>query len=159
MLGRRRTVVIAAIAAVVLSGGTAWAAAGVARPHVMDATDVSTSSTDSTDSTLDPSSTSSSTASTETTETTDTTDTTVAETTSTTEPESSTTVAPVTALEPCKPGWGYGDKNHCHSGPPGLQKREDANEDAHAGTSGAPSDDSTETDGADQEHGDQEGAD
>lgn len=20
----------------------------------------------------------------------------------------------------CKPGWGYGDKNHCHSGPPGL---------------------------------------
>jgi hypothetical protein len=20
---------------------------------------------------------------------------------------------------PCKPGWGYGDKNHCHSGPPG----------------------------------------
>lgn len=21
---------------------------------------------------------------------------------------------------PCKPGWGYGDKNHCHSGPSGL---------------------------------------
>ena len=21
---------------------------------------------------------------------------------------------------PCKPGWGYGDKNHCHTGPPGL---------------------------------------
>jgi hypothetical protein len=20
----------------------------------------------------------------------------------------------------CKPGYGYGDKNHCHSGPPGL---------------------------------------
>lgn len=19
----------------------------------------------------------------------------------------------------CKPGWGWGDKNHCHSGPPG----------------------------------------
>ncbi|OGC50408.1 hypothetical protein A2716_04345 [candidate division WWE3 bacterium RIFCSPHIGHO2_01_FULL_40_23] len=19
----------------------------------------------------------------------------------------------------CKPGWGFGDKNHCHSGPPG----------------------------------------
>jgi hypothetical protein len=21
----------------------------------------------------------------------------------------------------CKPGWGYGDKNHCHSGPPGSE--------------------------------------
>ncbi len=20
----------------------------------------------------------------------------------------------------CKPGWGFGDKNHCHFGPPGL---------------------------------------
>lgn len=20
---------------------------------------------------------------------------------------------------PCKPGWGFGDKNHCHTGPPG----------------------------------------
>jgi len=24
----------------------------------------------------------------------------------------------------CKPGWGFGDKNHCHFGPPGLQKHE-----------------------------------
>jgi len=23
--------------------------------------------------------------------------------------------------EECKPGYGHGDKNHCHSGPPGLQ--------------------------------------
>jgi hypothetical protein len=22
-----------------------------------------------------------------------------------------------------KPGWGYGDNNHTHSGPPGLQKK------------------------------------
>ena len=22
----------------------------------------------------------------------------------------------------CKPGWGYGDKNHCHFGPPGQLK-------------------------------------
>ena len=22
----------------------------------------------------------------------------------------------------CKPGWGFGDKNHCHFGPPGLEK-------------------------------------
>src|SRR5262249_33917991 len=34
-------------------------------------------------------------------------------TTTTTSPTPSTSV-------PCKPGWGYGDKNHCHSGPPGL---------------------------------------
>jgi hypothetical protein len=24
---------------------------------------------------------------------------------------------------PCKPGWGYGDKNHEHCGPPGLDNR------------------------------------
>jgi hypothetical protein len=24
---------------------------------------------------------------------------------------------------PCKPGWGYGDTNHCHSGPPGLMNK------------------------------------
>ena len=23
---------------------------------------------------------------------------------------------------PCKAGWGYGDKNHCHAGPPGLNR-------------------------------------
>ena len=23
----------------------------------------------------------------------------------------------------CKPGWGYGDVNHCHSGPPGQVNR------------------------------------
>jgi len=23
----------------------------------------------------------------------------------------------------CKPGWGYGDKNHCHSGPPGQKNK------------------------------------
>ena len=25
---------------------------------------------------------------------------------------------------PCKPGWGYGDKNHCHSGPPGQKNKQ-----------------------------------
>ena len=29
----------------------------------------------------------------------------------------------VTPTPPCKPGWGYGDKNHCHSGPPGQLKK------------------------------------
>ena len=28
------------------------------------------------------------------------------------------------AVQPCKPGWGYGDKNHCHSGPPGQRKHD-----------------------------------
>jgi hypothetical protein len=23
----------------------------------------------------------------------------------------------------CKPGYGYGDKNHCHTGPPGQNKK------------------------------------
>jgi hypothetical protein len=33
----------------------------------------------------------------------------------TTVPDMTTTSAPA-----CKPGWGWGDKNHCHAGPPGL---------------------------------------
>lgn len=26
------------------------------------------------------------------------------------------------ATSACKPGWGHGDKNHCHSGPPGQNR-------------------------------------
>ena len=35
----------------------------------------------------------------------------------------------------CKPGWGHGDKNHCHSGPPGLanKPRGQANQQARSG--------------------------
>lgn len=29
--------------------------------------------------------------------------------------------APITGAD-CKPGWGFGDKNHCHSGPSGLNR-------------------------------------
>ena len=29
--------------------------------------------------------------------------------------------SPITG--PCKPGWGFGDMNHCHSGPPGQNKQ------------------------------------
>jgi hypothetical protein len=156
--------VTATIAVVVLSGGTAWAASGGARPHVVDATDVSTSSTDSTDTTVDPSSTSSSTDTTDTTATTDTTDTTVAETTSSTVPESTTSVPAVATPEPCKPGWGYGDTNHCHSGPPGQENRQHGTVDVQPGTSGAATDDHSDKNGADQEkaepeHADQQGAD
>jgi len=28
----------------------------------------------------------------------------------------------------CKPGNGFGDKNHCHSGPPGQNKKDDGKE-------------------------------
>ncbi len=31
-------------------------------------------------------------------------------------------VTTTTAHQECKRGYGYGDKNHCHSGPPGLNK-------------------------------------
>jgi hypothetical protein len=27
--------------------------------------------------------------------------------------------SPITSPMMCKPGWGFGDKNHCHFGPPG----------------------------------------
>jgi hypothetical protein len=32
-----------------------------------------------------------------------------------------TPTPPVTGPSLCKPGYGYGDKNHCHSGPKGLE--------------------------------------
>jgi hypothetical protein len=31
----------------------------------------------------------------------------------------------------CKPGWGFGDKNHCHSGPPGQEKDNHVNNSHH----------------------------
>ena len=44
-------------------------------------------------------------------------------TTTTAGPTTTTTAGPTTTTttvpKPCKPGWGHGDKNHCHSGPPG----------------------------------------
>ena len=33
-----------------------------------------------------------------------------------------TTTTPKTTTTVCKPGYGYGDKNHCHTGPPGQNK-------------------------------------
>jgi hypothetical protein len=37
-------------------------------------------------------------------------------------PTLSPTVRPT---KECKPGWGHGDKNHCHDGPPGWNKHHD----------------------------------
>jgi hypothetical protein len=48
-----------------------------------------------------------------------TTTTTVAATTTTTVKSTTTTTTP---NGQCKPGNGFGDKNHCHSGPPGQNK-------------------------------------
>jgi hypothetical protein len=115
MLGRQRTLRLAVATAVVLvSGGTAaaFAATGGLPGHTagVHATEVTDSST------VDP--TTDSTAVDDSTSTTvedDTTSTTMADdTTSTTVAETPTTM--------CKPGWGYGDTNHCHSGPPGQAK-------------------------------------
>ncbi len=63
--------------------------------------------------------------------------TTVAPTTTTRAP-TTTTVAPTTTTTTptaaaCKPGWGFGDKNHCHSGPPGLQRTVASVRDPNAG--------------------------
>jgi hypothetical protein len=45
-------------------------------------------------------------------------------TTTTTVQATTTTVKSTTTIPSgeCKPGYGYGDKNHCHSGPPGKNK-------------------------------------
>lgn len=136
MLSRRRMLVTACCTATMaVSSGVAWAAtAPPARPRVVDmadpgttasssTVDVNTTGPDGTTSSTEttaPDATSTTTAPADTTTTTgDTSTTTDAPTTTTTSPaSSSTTIAPV-----CKPGWGYGDTNHCHSGPPGLTNR------------------------------------
>ena len=59
-----------------------------------------------------------------------TTTTTAPKTTTTTAPKTTTTTVPkttTTVVKKCKPGYGYGDKNHCHSGPPGQNKKHDDN--------------------------------
>ena len=107
----RLTVTIAAMAA--LSGGTAWAAGAVpghgpARATFADADETSTS--------VDASSTTSFEDGSTTTSVNESTTTSVEDSTTTTSFEGQT---PTTVAGACKPGWGHGDKNHCHSGPPG----------------------------------------
>lgn len=31
----------------------------------------------------------------------------------------------------CKPGWGFGDKNHCHTGPPGQENNPHSQASSH----------------------------
>ncbi|HEX2191743.1 MAG TPA: hypothetical protein VHH09_00980 [Acidimicrobiales bacterium] len=79
-----------------------------------------TSTSTSTSTTVAPTTTSTSTTSTSTT---------VAPTSTTT-----TVVGPTTTV--CRPGWGFGDRNHCHSGPPGQLRRNVANVDDGNGSGG-----------------------
>ena len=103
-------------AAALLSGGSAWAlSGGVAQLADIDETTTTSfddSATTTTTSFDDSTTTTSFEVSTTTTTSFD------GQTTTTTSFENSTT----TTVAACKPGWGYGDKNHCHSGPPGKQK-------------------------------------
>jgi hypothetical protein len=132
MLGRRRALTVASAIALVglLSVGAAWAGSGpragssVGRTHLNAADDpADVTSTSVGDTTSTPESTTTSTEAEPTTtlpETTTTSaDTTTTVSSTTTLPETTTT----TISQQCKPGWGYGDTNHCHSGPPGLNKK------------------------------------
>jgi hypothetical protein len=43
------------------------------------------------------------------------------------------TVTTKTQSSECKPGWGHGDKNHEHCGPPGQVKKEESSESGQSG--------------------------
>jgi len=110
-----------------LIGTTTTSGAPTTTTTTAPTTTTSSTSTTTSTSTTSTSTTTSTTAA----STTSTTTTTAAPTTTTTAaPTTTTTVAPTTTTTiaggstttttmPCKPGHGYGDKNHCHSGPPG----------------------------------------
>ena len=128
MIGKERALRLLAgiAAAAVLSGGSAWAISGGPVPHgnPHDTTSSSmlcqpgwghgdTNHCHDGPPGVESTTTSTSTTASTSTSTSTTSSTSTSSTTTTTEPTSSTTM-------PCKPGWGYGDTNHCHSGPPGL---------------------------------------
>ena len=113
MLARHRALkLLSALVVALLSGGVAWAATDAVDGGPADAPPESTTTVSEAP-------------------TTESTSTTVESTTTTTVVAEPETDAPETD-EPeteqpadddgCKPGWGHGDKNHCHSGPPGLSE-------------------------------------
>jgi cytoskeletal protein RodZ len=126
VLVRQRVIRVAMATTVfMLSASAVWAANGpppTASPSdETTTTEATTTSVDSTTTTV---------ADTSTTEA-STTTTTVVETSTTTVPDTTTSTPTTTPTTPttgqaCKPGWGYGDTNHCHSGPPGLTKHQNA---------------------------------
>ncbi len=142
MLARRRAVVVGAcVGMLALGGGAAAWAGSAAGSHGPAGSRVASDVTDPTlpgttevhnSSTSTPTSDDVSTSEPETSTTVDlgtsvpeSTTTLVApeSTTTTLVPESTTTLPQTTTTVACKPGWGYGDTNHCHSGPPGLAHR------------------------------------
>lgn len=46
-----------------------------------------------------------------------------------TNPITSPITSPITPTPTCKPGNGFGDKNHCHFGPPGQVNKDHDNDD------------------------------
>ena len=143
MFARMRALKFAsALAAALLSGGVAWAASGASVPtfgHVRASDEETTTTVEETTTTEEP-----------TTTTVEETTTTVEETT-TTVGETPTTVPDESpkSSDDCKPGWGYGDTNHCHSGPPGQNK--ESGDEKHAG-----GDDGHEQETPDQESPEQD---
>jgi cytoskeletal protein RodZ len=125
---RRRVLRLAsATAAAVLSGGVAWAASGVPVPTlapVHSSVDSTTSSTETTSS--EPPTTVE-----ETTKTVAETPTTVDEPPTTVQEPTTTSLPEAPKSSECKPGWGYGDTNHCHLGPPGLNKKQGHEQQRH----------------------------
>ena len=124
MLTRTRVVAVVAgtVSAALFSGGVAWAGIGGSLPvpgHHRSAADVTTTTVGDTTTTVADTSTTVADDTTTTVEDTTTTTTASATTTTTPADEPTEPKAPKTSTG-CKPGWGYGDKNHCHSGPPGL---------------------------------------
>jgi hypothetical protein len=116
---------VSVVTAIVLSGASAWAiSGGMSGPsrgaHASSSTSVPCrpgfGHGDANHCHSGPPGLASSTTSTSSSTTTSVTSSTTTSTTTTTSPSVDSTT---TTSVPCKPGWGYGDKNHCHSGPPG----------------------------------------
>jgi hypothetical protein len=135
VIGTERAVRLAVsiAAAAVLSGGSAWALSGGltnpsdSRSHShAPATSTTESTSASTESTVIVDTTTS-TANEDTTPST----TTAPPTTTPQAVDPTTTTTPALGTQACKPGWGYGDTNHCHSGPPGQNKTPDDPKHAH----------------------------
>jgi hypothetical protein len=145
MLARMRALKFAsALAAALLSGGAAWAASGASVPtfgHVRASDDSTTTTVEETTTTVE-----------ETTTTVEETPTTVEETPTTVPDESPK------SSDDCKPGWGYGDTNHCHTGPPGLLKQNtEPGDQKHAGKDDRHEQDSPETDSPETDSPEQDG--
>jgi hypothetical protein len=146
---RRRSVIIGVVLATFVSGGSAWAANGGLGAHHSVHPDDGVFASDESTTSVEPS---------------DDTTTSVGATTTTAETE--TTVGdrdPESHDAPdpgaCKPGWGYGDHNHCHSGPPGqhaesrpdAQAKHDSHKSDHEADEAGPDTDGAEHDAPDVE--------